>query len=85
MRRKLKTHRTKRESPATPDPARLPGVISAFEAYTIDELKLRLGIRESSIRQARLNGLRVAKLGRHRIILGEIPLAYLRATPPHDE
>ena len=49
---------------------RIPSVISAHEAYTLDELKARLGIQDHAWWKLRDSGLRFTKLGKGLVILG---------------
>jgi hypothetical protein len=49
---------------------RIPGVISASEAYTLDEVKARLGIEDRAWWKLRDSGLRFTRIGKGRVILG---------------
>jgi hypothetical protein len=57
--------------------SRIPGVISAFEAYTLDELKARLRIEERAWWRLRDRGLRFTSIGNGRVILGSDVLKIL--------
>ena len=59
------------------DKERVPGVISANEAYTLEELKLRMKIEESAWWQLRDRGLRFTRTGKGLMILGSDVLKIL--------
>jgi hypothetical protein len=59
------------------DSPRIPGVISAFEAYTLDELKSRLGIENKAWWRLRDAGCRSIVSGKRRIVLGSEVLRVL--------
>ncbi len=53
-----------------PTAERVPAVISAHEAYTLDELKLRMRIEETAWWKLRDRGLRFTPTGKGLMILG---------------
>ena len=55
-----------------------PGIIIADAAYSLDQVKSRLGLGTAAIRTARRNGLTVRRVGRKSFILGADLLAYIR-------
>lgn len=55
------------------------GVISTFELYTLDELKQRMGWTDSSLRSARLRGLRLLGFGKRRFVRGRDVVRFLEA------
>ena len=62
------------------EPAQPPnsiGVISAQAAYSLDQVKQRLGLGTAAIRTARRRGLVVRRVGRKSFVLGKDLLAYL--------
>jgi len=61
------------------------GVISRLELYTIRQLKQRLGISDSSIRELRKMGLPVIRIGRTAYISGRQVILFLegRANNAH--
>lgn len=61
--------------PATP-PAP-GGVISANAAYSLEQVKARLGLGTAALRTARRKGLLVRRVGRRSFVLGKDLLAYL--------
>jgi hypothetical protein len=61
--------------PATP-PAP-GGVISANAAYSLDQVKQRLGLGTAALRTARRKGLLVRRVGSRSFILGRDLLDYL--------
>ena len=61
-------------------PAQLPnsvGVISANAAYSLDQVKARLGLGTAALRTARRKGLIVRRVGRKSFVLGKDLLNYL--------
>jgi hypothetical protein len=54
-----------------------PGVIRADAAYSLEQLKSRLGLGTAAIRTARRNGLIIRRVGRKSFALGKDILAYL--------
>ena len=64
---------------------RPPGVISANEAYTLDEVKGRLGIEDRAWWKLRDSGLRFTKIGKGRVILGRDLLKTLADLSETDE
>jgi len=53
------------------------GVISAQAAYSLDQVKARLGLGTAAIRTARRKGLTVRRVGRKSFVLGKDLLSYL--------
>lgn len=47
-----------------------PGVIRADESYTLREFRLRSGLGDYALRQARRAGLKITPVGKKRYILG---------------
>ena len=47
-----------------------PGYVRADELYTLDELRARLKLGDSAMRQARRAGLRLLTVGRRRYVSG---------------
>ena len=58
-----------------------PGVICANEAYTLLEVKLRLGFKDAGLREARRKGLKIRQIGRNRYCLGEDVISFLKEQP----
>ena len=63
--------------PKATKPPESVGVISVNEAYTLDQVKSRLGIGTSALRTARHKGLQVRRIGRKSFVMGRDILAYL--------
>lgn len=62
------------------EPAEAPapgGVISANAAYSLDQVKARLGLGTAAMRTARRKGLIVRRVGRRSFVLGRDLLDYL--------
>ncbi len=57
-----------------------PGVISADSLYTLAEIQQRLKLGQAAMRQARLAGLRVVKIGRRRYVLGRDLISFIDST-----
>jgi len=53
------------------------GVISADHAYSLEQVKSRLGLGTAAIRTARRKGLIVRKIGRRSFVMGRDLLQYL--------
>ena len=53
------------------------GEICGNSAYTLDEIKKRLGLGVAAMRTARRRGLKVRRIGRRAFVLGRDILAYL--------
>jgi hypothetical protein len=66
----------KLEAPKRPGTA---GVISAFEAYSRQELCSRTGLKLAAIRQAERNGLRAVTVGRLKFYLGCDFIEFIKA------
>lgn len=60
------------------DTLREPGVIRADCAYSLEQVKARLGLGTAAIRTARRKGLTVRRVGRKSFILGADILAYIQ-------
>ena len=58
-------------------PAAPGGVISADEAYSLDNLKQDFSLGTAAIRTARKKGLPVKKIGRKSYVMGKDLLQYL--------
>ena len=56
---------------------RSPGVVSSNELYTLDEIKSRLKLTDSSLRSARRRGLQVMRFGKRRYIFGRDFIEFL--------
>jgi len=56
-----------------------PGVISAEDLYTLDELKARLRWTDSSLRSARRHGLQLLGFGKRRFAAGSEVLRFLHS------
>lgn len=62
----------------TKEPASPPGgVISANAAYSLEQVRQRLGLGTAALRTARRRGLTVRRVGRRSFILGKDLLQYL--------
>lgn len=59
--------------PATPP----GGVVSANCAYSLEQVKARLGLGTAALRTARRRGLTVRRVGRRSFVLGKDLLTYL--------
>lgn len=67
------------KTPHPHNPAkRSPAVVRSGEVYSLAELRRRLQWQEHSVRQARVNGLRLVVFGRAKYVLGEDVLAFFR-------
>ena len=55
----------------------IAGSISEKDAYTLRELKQRLGLSMWSVWSARRHGLKVRKMGGRKFVLGRDFIAYL--------
>jgi hypothetical protein len=60
------------------DTLREPGVIRADCAYSLDQVKNRLGLGTAAIRTARRKGLTVRRVGRKSFVLGADLLTYIQ-------
>lgn len=56
---------------------KVPGVISASEAYELREFARRMRLGEFAMREARAKGLKVIAVGRRRYVLGRHWLEFL--------
>lgn len=54
-----------------------PGVIRADAAYSLEQVKARLGLGTAALRTARRKGLAVRRIGRKSFVLGRDLLQYL--------
>lgn len=59
------------------------GVIRPDELYTLNELKHRLGITNSTLRAARRGGLRVYYRHKHGYVYGRHWIEYVLQSPDH--
>jgi hypothetical protein len=57
------------------------GVIRSDEAYTLEEVKLRLNLTDSAWWSLISRGLPHKQIGKRKMVLGEDILKYLRAQP----
>jgi hypothetical protein len=64
---------------ASPPPA--PGEILAGAAYTLPELRRRLGLGKAALRQARRSGLKIRRVGIRSFVLGSDVLEWLQSQP----
>lgn len=55
------------------------GVILADAAYTVRELRLRLGIGAWAWRTLRQRGLKIRKIGKQRLVLGEDVIMFIKS------
>lgn len=60
------------------DTQREPGVIREDCAYSLEQVKARLGLGTAAIRTARRKGLIVRRVGRKSFVLGADLLEYIR-------
>ncbi len=60
--------------------AKPAGSIGGNDLYTIDELKLRLGLSSWAMRRAQRQGLTVYKIARRKFVLGRDYIAYVETT-----
>jgi len=65
-----------RQLPPTPS-ASAPGAIERNVVYRIDEVKRRMGWRDSAFRAACRNGLRVHRVGKRGYVAGLDLVAYI--------
>ncbi len=64
-----------------PPKPRTTGTISDGEAYTAQELRLRLGLGAWAWRTLRQRGLKIRKIGKQRLILGADVLRFIESLP----
>jgi hypothetical protein len=57
---------------------RSPGEVHPEVLYRVDEIKARMGWRDSSLRAARRRGLVVRRDGKRAYVLGEDVIAYIK-------
>jgi hypothetical protein len=69
--------RNSSQSSAGPSSLESRGVVRPDELYTLNELKHRLGITNSTLRAARRSGLRVYYLHRHAYVYGRDWIEYV--------
>jgi len=61
------------------------GSIAAGELYTLDEVRARLGIGQTAMRNHRRRGLPVRKIGARRVVLGDELIAWVRSQGRSEE
>ena len=59
------------------------GVIRADELYTVNEIKLRLGVQEHGLRQMKRAGLKVIHFGRRNYVRGQSVLDFFERIEQH--
>lgn len=69
-----------------PTPKRTPGLIQSGTMYTLNELKARMGWKDSAFREACRNGLTTFRCGKRVYTRGEDVISYItknaKNTPP---
>jgi hypothetical protein len=65
-----------------PQTRTVPGLISVYEVYALDELKLRMRWTDASLRSARRKGLKILSHGKRRYVSGRDVLKFLREHAP---
>lgn len=62
------------------DPSQ-PGVLAADAVYTLYEVKTRLGMSDSGLREARRKGLKIHRLGKRGLVIGKELIDFIAEQP----